>query len=110
MHWEQFVRDTEDPGSTCAPGWDSIYFILRKVIITCLHVCLSRDPPPGYLDNRKQQLYLWYYIFTTLSGYYTIVELGGESLPFSLGIIPDKLVNDSYSFAKLFHLFQLFMS
>ena len=38
------------------------------------------------LFNRKQNLYLWYYIFTSMAGYYHIVEFIGSDLPWSIGL------------------------
>lgn len=36
--------------------------------------------------NRKQYLYMWYYIFTSVAGYYHIVEFLGDRLPWSVDL------------------------
>ena len=66
-----------------------------------------------YLKNRKQYLYLWYYIYTSAAGFYCTLEFLGSSLPWSVGFYNVKGDVDGddlkQSYSENFALYGMFL-
>ena len=60
------------------------------------------EPEKEDAKNRKQYLYLWYFIYTSATGYNFIMESLGDKLPWSLGLYsPDEAKSSGSSKASI---------
>jgi uncharacterized membrane protein len=59
--------------------------------------------------NRKQYLYLWYYIYTSVAGFYHIAEFLGDRIPWSVGLYPSQGKDATKTISESVALYGLFL-
>jgi hypothetical protein len=79
LHWSEYLKET---GSKC---------------------------PKEDAKNRKQYLYMWYYIYTSAAGFYHLNEFLGERLPWSVSLYTnqDKVLKTVIENCALYGMFSI---